>query len=224
MMKLSKIISNKIFNIQNNLEFNEVAFEIFHYQYQHNKLYKSFTDHICKNIHKINNTIEIPFLPIEFFKTKKITALDSGSSRVFLSSGTTGATRSKHCINDLELYHRSFLKCFSLFYGSPSDYTIFALLPSYLEQESSSLVYMMDALIKRSKNNLSGFFLKNHEELAGKISEALKSEKKDYIVRSNLCPSQLFRKAPVKIEGKRYCYGNRRYERKKKRDHQGRSP
>lgn len=198
-MKLEKISTDKIFTIQNDLQFNEVALEIFHYQYQHNKLYKSFTDNIYKDIHKIRKVHEIPFLPVEFFKTQQLMVSGRTASKVFLSSGTAGENRSKHYISDLNLYQRSFLKCFRKFYGDPSSYIILALLPSYLEQKDSSLIYMTNKLIQQSKNKLSGFFLSNFEELAGKITEAVKTRKRILLFGVTYALLDFSERYPIKL-------------------------
>jgi hypothetical protein len=108
---------------------------------------------------------EIPFLPIQFFKSHKVLSSQKPIERTFSSSGTTGSITSKHYITDISFYEKSFRKGFEQFYGNIEDYVILALLPSYLEREGSSLIYMVDALIKQSNHKESGFYLNNLSEL-----------------------------------------------------------
>jgi len=156
---------NRIFDIETDDEFNDFALKIFHYQYSNNTVYKEFVDFHKKNIKTIDHYSQIPFIPIEFFKTHKIQCKNCNAEIVFSSSGTTGISRSKHYVSSLELYEQSFSKCFNFFYGSPEQYVILALLPSYLEQKGSSLVYMVEKLIVQSKSMDSGFYLNNYDEL-----------------------------------------------------------
>lgn len=168
-----KAIENSIFNINNVDSFNAVALEIFHYQYKNNKVYRQFTDYLKTDLKKINDYTQIPFLPIEFFKQHDVVSSDFNSEIVFTSSGTTGSLTSRHNVKDLNLYERSFMESFRLFFGDISDYVVLALLPSYLERGGSSLVYMADKLIKESHNPISGFYLNEYDEL----NEALYSLK-----------------------------------------------
>jgi hypothetical protein len=110
-------------------------------------------------------------LPIDFFKRFKVISGDEKETEVFLSSGTTGETQSKHYVTDLSVYKMSYIQSFNHFYGSIEDYTILALLPSYLERENSSLIYMVDDLIKKTKNKNSGFYLHELDKLAEKLVE-----------------------------------------------------
>ena len=112
---------------------------------------------------------EIPFLPISFFKTHSIVTGNKESQQIFASSGTTGMDCSQHSVVDIALYKESFTRGFTYFFGAVKDYTILALLPSYLEQKNSSLVYMITDLIKQSGKAESGFYLNNYEELAKKL-------------------------------------------------------
>ena len=118
---------------------------------------------------QVTQISKIPFLPIEFFKSHKIICGNKEEEIIFLSSGTTGMVQSKHYVTDSKIYKSSFIKSFELFYGKPEDYTILALLPNYLERGGSSLVFMVDELIKRSNDTNSGFFLYDHIELLAKI-------------------------------------------------------
>ena len=160
----------KIFNIKNQSSFNKYCLDIYHFQYRNNLVYKKFCNMICENPMNINEITKIPFLPISFFKTKKILSVDK-FEKVFYSSGTTTNSRSKHFISDLKLYEESFIKNFTHNYGELNKYTIIALLPNYYENESSSLIYMVEKLIKLTKSNESGFFLDDYTNISKKLNQ-----------------------------------------------------
>ena len=160
----------KIFNIKNQSSFNKYCLDIYHFQYRNNLVYKKFCNMICENPMNINEISKIPFLPISFFKTKKILSVNK-FEKVFYSSGTTTNSRSKHFISDLKLYEESFIKNFKNNYGELNKYTIIALLPNYYENESSSLIYMVEKLIKLTKSNESGFFLDDYTNLSKKLNQ-----------------------------------------------------
>ena len=163
-------IRKEIFNV-NNAAFESVAIKIFMFQYEENLLYNQY----CKTLNispgDINRIEQIPFLPIQFYKSKEITTTTVVPETVFESSGTTGTVNSKHIIKDLSVYEESFLKSFLQFYGDVSQYCILGLLPSYLERGNSSLVYMVNELIKRSGSPLSGFYLNEDEKLYNAIMQ-----------------------------------------------------
>ena len=158
--------------------FESIALQCFALQYQNNPVYRQFTDALRLNPEVIKTSSQIPFLPIEIFKTQKVVTETNISNNltVFTSSGTTDTGTSHHYVNDIALYEKSFLKSFELFYGNPEGYCVLALLPSYLERSSSSLVYMAQKLIELSKSKESGFYLNNLDELEKTIS--LVKEKK----------------------------------------------
>ena len=160
---------NKIFNCTNDATFEKLALEIFDFQMENNLTYAAYAALILrgKNPENIN---EIPFLPLEFFKTEQIICQGQAIEEIFLSSGTTGE-QSKHLVSNIELYKSSYQKAFQLFYGDITDYCILALLPSYKEREGSSLIYMVDDLIKKSKHPQSNYYLNNYEELATTLKE-----------------------------------------------------
>lgn len=171
-MPTSQSLQEKIFQLASNQggDFEQLTMEVFHYQYSHCKVYKEFVDALDISTTSIAAPEQIPFLPIEFFKTQNVISEGVSPQITFTSSGTTGDT-SKHQVADINLYETSFLEAFKLFYGKPSDYCIMALLPSYLEREGSSLIYMAERLIKLSKYDESGFYLNNLEELSQKLNE-----------------------------------------------------
>jgi hypothetical protein len=188
--------SEKIFSISSEAEFNAIALDIFDFQMQHNPLYAQFvngvrgtgyevpgerhgeaTPHLAPRISHPKHYTQIPCLPIEFFKSKKILIDSADTDLYFASSGTTGVNTSKHFIADFNLYEKSFTKGFEYFFGNPEDYVILALLPNYLEQQHSSLIYMMNELIKQTKSPYSGFYLNNLSELNATIQRINKEVK-----------------------------------------------
>ncbi|WP_346881835.1 acyl transferase [uncultured Algibacter sp.] len=156
---------NHIFNLNTQKEFEDLALQIFKFQFENNNIYRSFCDLLYKHPSDIKRIQDIPFLPIEFFKTRDILSSKAPIKITFTSSGTTGSITSKHHITDLDIYSQSFTKGFEYFYGDVKNYVVLGLLPSYLERTGSSLTYMVDAMIKASKHPESGFYLDNIEEL-----------------------------------------------------------
>jgi phenylacetate-coenzyme A ligase PaaK-like adenylate-forming protein len=155
-----------IFSIKNEKQFVDHALSTFNYQYLHIPIYREFCELLKIKPEAVGSLKDIPFLPIQFFKSHKIIAPNRSTDIVFTSSGTTGSKTSKHFVTDLTIYEDSFRKGFEHFYGAVSNYCILALLPSYLEREGSSLIYMVDDMIKASGHPNSGFYLNNLEELA----------------------------------------------------------
>ena len=164
MYRLKPLI-NLIFNIKNDAAFQEQALLVFRYQAANNPVYKQYLTTLGVSVEKVQNIREIPFLPIELFKSHQLISGKEDVQEIFTSSGTTGMQQSKHFVTDVSLYEESYRRAFHLFYGNISDYCILALLPSYLEREGSSLIYMVEDLIRRSANPDSGFYLHNHKEL-----------------------------------------------------------
>ncbi|MEN8120182.1 MAG: acyl transferase [Bacteroidota bacterium] len=181
-MVKAKQLKKRIFNIKTQQDFIDLTLDIFNYQYHNNDIYRLFIQLIGCNPNSITHINEIPFLPIEFFKQNKIVSGKDKEKIIFLSSGTTDIVQSKHYITDLEIYKTSFIKSFNIFFGNPEKYTILALLPNYLEREGSSLVFMVNELIKRSNDQHSGFYLHNYKELLNKISDLRKSKKKILLI------------------------------------------
>ena len=155
---------HKIFSVKDS-GFERLALEVFRFQYLHNPIYKAYTDILHTDFERINTLSQIPFLPIQFFKSHSVKTTEFEPGVVFESSGTTKTIISHHFIKDIELYRQSFLKGFELFYGPVEKWCIIGLLPSYLERENSSLVFMVDELIQKSKNLQSGFYLYEYEKL-----------------------------------------------------------
>ena len=154
-----------IFDIKSNQDFEKKALEIFRFQANKNLVYREYLSHLKVSIDAVQSLSEIPFLPIQFFKSHKVISSRDAEQQIFLSSGTTGSVQSKHYVSDVSLYERSYLQGFDHFYGDIEEMVVLALLPSYLEREGSSLVYMVDDLISKSKQPESGFYLNNLDEL-----------------------------------------------------------
>lgn len=177
-MEKIKNLEKRIFNINSEQEFNDTALEIFRLQASNNPVYREFISILRINPGDIRNYREIPFLPIEIFKTRKVIWKDADSQIIFSSSGTSGMQQSKHYVAKTALYETSFNKCFEMFYGNPKDHIFLALLPSYLEREGSSLIYMADHLIRESESEQSGFYLNELDELSELIKNLDKGDKK----------------------------------------------
>ena len=183
-------------NLKSNVNFEIEALKIFNYQYNNNKVYNKYCNFLkIRNVTKLE---QIPFLPIQFFKSHKVIC-NNKHSHVFKSSGTQG-TRSKHYISDIKLYIDCFKKIFISNYGNIKGKIILGLLPSYFEQGNSSLVFMVDHLIKLSEQPKSGFYLNNYKKLNDLINNV--SEKKiilfgvsyallDFIEKYNLSSKNL---------------------------------
>ena len=174
-------MKNTIFTIKNDKAFSSLALETFYFQSENNLVYKEYLEHlniIPKDIDSLN---KIPFLPIQFFKSHKIVSNKNVIEQTFLSSGTTGVAQSKHMVTDISLYEESYLRGFTHFYGDISEMVVLALLPSYLERDGSSLVYMVEDLIAKSNQPESGFYLNNHDDLY-KVLLKLESQNKKVLL------------------------------------------
>lgn len=171
-----------IFNLKTTNDFEQKALEIFKLQVKNNIIYRKFVEYLNVDITTVISLDKIPFLPISFFKNFEILSNTNKVQQTFFSSGTTGTNLSKHLLTDLTIYTKSYSKGFESFYGKITDYTILALLPNYLEREGSSLVYMVEDLIKKTKNTDSGFFLNNLDELCLKLDELNKKNKKVLLI------------------------------------------
>lgn len=176
------MLQEQIFNIKSEQEFNALALVVFKFQFENNKVYRSFCDLLYKHPSDVKTVEDIPFLPIEFFKTREILSSKEKPVISFSSSGTTGSITSKHHVTDLSIYEKSYLNGFKQFYDNIEDYVVLALLPSYLEREGSSLIYMVDDLIKKSNHPESGFYLNNLGEINEKLIALEQSDKKVLLI------------------------------------------
>ncbi len=175
-------IEKQLFQIDSEAQFEALALKIFRFQYRNNPLYHRFVESLSVSPSHINHVSQIPFLPIEFFKSHIVQTGSFHPEAVFSSSGTTGMVTSKHYVKDLIIYQESMLAGFKRFFGKPSDYVILALLPSYLEREGSSLVYMSEKLIKMSKDRRSGFYLHDYQKLSQLLSQLKKQNQKTLLI------------------------------------------
>lgn len=172
----------QIFKINSAASFNEIAISIFRHQSENCGIYKSYLHHLNIDFDKIEDFTQIPFLPIDFFKSQQITSYQKKPDVIFTSSGTTGQITSKHFVNDVNIYQKSFNTCFNKFYGSPKNTCILALLPSYLERQGSSLIYMVDDLLNQSEHPLSGYFLHDLENLYHTLLTLKKAKQKTILI------------------------------------------
>lgn len=163
-------IPNNIFSA-NTDSFQALALDIFRHQYQYNALYNRWVNALQVNPADVKQLTDIPFLPVAFFKSHEVVTGSFEPEQVFESSGTTSTKNSRHLVKDITLYTESFTKGFKLFYDNPSGFCIIGLLPAYLERKGSSLVMMVDNLIKLSGHEKSGFYLYNFQELANVIND-----------------------------------------------------
>lgn len=162
-------LTDHIFHLSSKADFEATALRVFGFQYENNTVYRTYCQHIGKSKEDVQTLSDIPFLPISFFKTHDVKTGEFEPELTFRSSGTTGMERSRHLIKDASLYRKSLIESFRHFYGNPSDYVFLALLPNYIEQQNSSLIYMMEELMHESGAKENGYYLYNHEDMYQKL-------------------------------------------------------
>lgn len=162
--------------------FESLALDIFQFQYRNNPVYGQYVNAIGIEPGSVSQLHEIPFLPIRFFKSHSIHCTEFGPAAIFESSGTTGSISSRHEVKDLDLYKASFEKSFELFYGPAKEWCIIGLLPSYLERRHSSLVYMVDRLIRSGRHPHSGFYLNEFEKLFAVLDKLEAQKQKTLLI------------------------------------------
>lgn len=172
----------QVFSINDDEQFNTVALQVFQHQAKNCKVYADFIEGLGIDPIKVTSIRHIPFLPIQFFKAHKVISSPDDVQLTFTSSGTTGMITSSHYITDVSWYEESFRRAFQLFYGDIKDYTVLALLPSYLERQGSSLIYMAQDLITQSNNPDSGFYLYNHDDLATQLNKQQQAKKPTLLI------------------------------------------
>ena len=170
-MSVHYIDTDRIFSISDDQEFEAILLEVFNYQVQHCQVYGQFVANLGIKLDLVKDHKSIPYLPIEFFKSQKISCGSPVADEIFSSSGTSGMAQSQHLVKDISVYIESYRKAFQLFYGDISKYAILALLPSYQEREGSSLIYMVNDFIVLSNQSKSGYFLYNHQALQDTLTE-----------------------------------------------------
>ncbi len=176
--------------------FDALAMRLFHYQAQQVDVYRDFLKYLHIYPNEITDIENIPFLPVQFFKSHIISDTKKTPQLYFSTSGTEGQTPGRHFIADTEIYTDSILTGFRLIYGDPSRYNFFALLPSYLERTNSSLVYMAEQLMKASGSSRGGFYLYNYEELYRELSKAETDNRKDFILGVSFGLLEFFERFP----------------------------
>lgn len=171
-------LPDEVFSISTGKDFEAAALKIFRYQAENNPLYSLWLKKLGVDPGKVDRLSAIPFLPVSLFRDRKIISGGKEAEKVFVSSGTSGMKRSRHYVADLSVYERSLSRCFNIFYGNPGDYVIMALLPSYLEQGESSLVFMAERLISMSGSVHSGFFMYDYDSLKQDIEHLKEDDRK----------------------------------------------
>jgi hypothetical protein len=184
-----------------NKNFEERAIAMFHFQYVNSIIYREFVDALHINPFNVNHVYHIPFLPISFFKTHEVVSGFFEPQTIFESSGTTGMQSSRHFIKDIKLYERSFMLGFEQFYGRPDDYVFLCLLPSYLERGNSSLVFMANALIEKSRHAESGFYLNEWAQLAGTLQALKTAGRKVMLLGVTFALLDFAEKYPMDLQG-----------------------
>lgn len=195
----SSVFLNRAFQISNEVEFDHLAMEIFRYQSKEVKVYRNFLNFLRVDINEIKTFQQIPCLPVTFFKSHEVTDQENTPAFYFSSSGTTGQVNSKHFVPDLNIYDKSLNKAFEQFYGSPDQYCFLALLPSYLEREGSSLVYMVEKLMKEGNHPDSGFYLFNHDDLNRKLQKLQQKGERIFLIGVTYALLDFFEKYPQQL-------------------------
>jgi len=191
--------SHKIFKT-NEKSFMPLALEVFRFQYAENPVYRAYADALGIDMYSVSALTQIPFLPISFFKNRKVVTTRFEPEAVFRSSGTTGMITSHHHVKNLGLYRESFTAAFASFYGSPKDHCIIGLLPSYLERMDSSLVYMVKCLIEESGDPKSGFYLDEYERLQQVLKEREQAGQKTLLIGVTFALLDFAERFPLKME------------------------
>jgi len=189
------------------VDFENAALQLFRYQYENNNVYANYVNALSINASDILRLEEIPYLPISFFKSHEVICSKSAQpiqstsyEQVFQSSTTTTGVPSRHFIKDISIYENSFSKGFELFYGDISKYCLLALLPSYLEKGDSSLVYMVNKLIKNTQNPDSGFYMHNYEELADKLRQNEAKGQQTFLIGVTYALLKLAEEYPMELK------------------------
>jgi len=192
--------TDRIFKISTSTEFEAMALSVFRMQYAENPVYREFCTYLDTKPASVLQLSDIPFLPIGFFKSKKIISKGKNSEVIFTSSGTTGNLTSKHLVSDIQVYEKSFRKAFAHFYGDIGDYCVLALLPSYLEREGSSLIYMVDNLIQKSGHEKSGFYLDDLQGLKDQLMQLEAAGTKTLLIGVSFALLDMVEKHPIKLK------------------------
>ncbi len=191
--------NHKIFSV-NELSFQTVALDIFRFQYKNNPSYNAYTTALGIDPSNVTTIYEIPFLPIRFFKPHPVKTTSFTPQLTFESSGTTGFNTSRHFVRDRQLYEESFIKAFEQLYGPVSEWSVIGLLPSYLEREGSSLVYMVNEMIIKSGRKSSGFYLDELETLKEVLAEQEQKQQKTLLIGVTFALLDFAEKYPMPLK------------------------
>jgi phenylacetate-coenzyme A ligase PaaK-like adenylate-forming protein len=167
----------EIFNVKPG-DFESLALSVFRFQSEYNPVYSQFINLLGADPDSVESLRQVPFMPAGFFRNHRVVSGAAKPELVFASSGTTGSSTARHYLLSSRLYEESFLRGFRYFYGEPSNYVLLAMLPSYLERDDSSLVYMAGSLIKETGSPASGFYMDNHGDLLDKVEKTRGSDRK----------------------------------------------
>lgn len=179
--------------------FEEKAIQVFQYQFEHVDIYRDFCRHLGKFPSNVSQISDIPFLPVEMFKFHRIIADNLEPEKIFRSSGTTSQTQSRHFIASLKLYEESILNGFQTHYGTVKDYCILALLPSYLERDDASLVYMVNYLMNESSHPENDFYLNNLSALTEKLTLLIRQKQKVILIGVSFALLDLAEQFPMDL-------------------------
>ncbi len=180
--------------------FRRKALEVFHFQYRHNDVYREFSQHLEVDPAEVTRVADIPFLPVEVFKYRKVLSTATKPEKVFVSSGTSGSVPSRHHVADLQVYEHSLQRGFHLFYGPPEDYCVLALLPGYLERQDASLVYMARRLMEAGRHPDSGFYLDDLDGLAVVLDRLMSKGQKTLLLGVSFALLDFARRHPMPLE------------------------
>ena len=175
-------LTEKIFSIRSEEEFRRLSLETFHRQYLANQVYHDYVDARKVKVDGVQQIDQIPFLPIEFFKTHDVVCGNQPPQRIFRSSGTTSETRSNHIVNNLSLYRHSLINSFKYFFGLPDGYQFAALTPTPEQNPTSSLVFMIQYLMDSSQSAESGYFLGSFTGLHARLKQARSGPRKIFLI------------------------------------------
>lgn len=192
-------IVNNIFSVSPSL-FCQQALNTFRYQYKSNEIYRQWVDALRVNINEITRLAQIPFLPVSFFKSHEVVSGNFEAEATFTSSGTAGTVSSKHTVRHLDLYKRSFTEGFKQFYNDPRDWCIIGLLPSYLERKGSSLIEMVEELIKLSGHDKSGFYLNEFEKLSIVLKDLEDQKQKTLLIGVTFALLDFAEQFPIQLQ------------------------
>ncbi|MES2278686.1 MAG: acyl transferase [Bacteroidota bacterium] len=188
----------QVFSISTEQQFADAALQAFRHQARHCDVYRQFIAGLRVDVGSIDVVEKIPFLPISFFKSHRVLSSTEPIQVTFTSSGTTGMITSSHYVTDVNWYVESFRRAFTLFYGDITGYCVLALLPSYLEREGSSLIYMAQDLITQSNNPDSGFYLYNHAELSEQLKRQQQNGKPTLLIGVTFALLDFIEQYPIK--------------------------